>query len=80
MATILRLPEVQAKTGKGRSATYADIDRGVMVKPIKLGERAVGFPDYEVDAIIKARIAGASEMELRTLVDKLHAQRKEGLQ
>lgn len=75
MATILRLPMVQAKTGKGRSATYADIERGLMVKPVKLGERAVGIPDYEVDAIIAARIAGATEGELRALVNRLHAAR-----
>ena len=50
-----------------------------MVRPVKIGPSAAAWPAHEIEAIVQARIAGASETELRKLVDKLHAQRKEGL-
>lgn len=44
-------------------------------KPVPIGERAVGWPDSEVQAINAARIAGKSESEIRELVSRLHAKR-----
>lgn len=71
MATFWRLPTVQAETGKGRSTIYEDISKGLMVKPVKLGARAIGFPADEVRAINAARISGANEDDIRELVRKL---------
>jgi prophage regulatory protein len=51
-----------------------------MTRPVKLGARAAAWPSDEVEAIVQARIAGAKDADLRKLVDKLHAQRKGGLQ
>uniref|UniRef100_A0A2X0QVD7 Phage transcriptional regulator, AlpA n=1 Tax=Candidatus Nitrotoga fabula TaxID=2182327 RepID=A0A2X0QVD7_9PROT len=42
-----------------------------------IGARATGTPDYEVDALIAARIAGKSDEEIRALVIRLEAARKE---
>lgn len=75
MTAIWRLPTVQAEMGKKRSALYEDIRDGLMVKPVPLGKRAVGFPANEVRAINAARIAGAGEEDLRKLVTRLHAER-----
>jgi prophage regulatory protein len=47
-----------------------------MTTPVKLGGRAVGWPEYEVEAILMARIAGKSDDEIRTLVAKLEADRR----
>jgi prophage regulatory protein len=74
--SILRLHAVQSRYSKSRSSTYADIAAGLFVPPISLGARAVGWPSNEVDEIISARIAGATETEIRTLVAKLIAARK----
>ena len=76
MARILRLPAVIDKTGKSRSPIYADIQAGVFPTSIKLGARAAGWPEHEVDQINAARIAGANDETLRKLVAKLHEQRK----
>lgn len=42
---------------------------------MRLGQRSSGWPDYEVAAIIDARIAGKSEKEIRELVTRLIAAR-----
>lgn len=77
MERILRLPSVIERLGKSRSPLYADIQAGLFVRPIKLGLRAAGWPESEVDRVIQARIAGASDEHLRDLVKRLHAKRAE---
>ncbi|WP_371294460.1 helix-turn-helix transcriptional regulator [Haliea sp.] len=74
--TILRLPSVLRERGRSRSAHYLDIQLGLFTAPVPLGPRAVGWPDYEVDAINSARIAGCSDAEIRALVRQLLARRK----
>ena len=74
--TILRIPAVLERRGRSRSSHYADIKAGLFVKPVLIGLRATGTPDYEVDALIAARIAGKTDEEIRTLVIKLEADRK----
>lgn len=54
---ILRRPAVTHKTGLASSSLYAAIARGEFPKPIKLGERSVGWLSREVDAWIEARAA-----------------------
>ena len=46
----LRLPEVQNRTGKSRSAIYQGVNDGTFPKPIKLGLRAVGWIEAEIEA------------------------------
>lgn len=56
---ILRLPEVMKKTGLSRSTIYAYIDRGEFPKPIKIGLRAVGWHEHEINQWIEARAVSA---------------------
>jgi prophage regulatory protein len=79
MATIWRLPQVLAESGKKRSPLYADISQGLWPRPIKLGIRAVGWPADEVRTLNAARIAGKTDSEIRELVNKLEASRKAAL-
>jgi prophage regulatory protein len=74
--TILRIPAVLKRRGRSRSSHYADIKAGLFVKPVLIGLRATGTPDYEVDTLIAARIAGKTDEEIRALVIKLEADRK----
>lgn len=76
VSAILRLPAVLRKRGRSRSAHYLDIQQGLFTKPVSIGGRAVGWPDYETDAINAARIAGKTETEIRALVTQLEAARK----
>ena len=47
-----------------------------MTPPVNLGGRSVGWPEHEIAAINAALIAGKSEAEIKELVKKLTADRK----
>lgn len=75
---ILRLPTVKVEFGyRSNASIYNDIRDGLFTKPIKLSERSVGWPDYEVKAVVEAKIAGASKDQVRELVLRLHERRAE---
>ena len=56
MTKILRLPEVLAVTGLGRSTLYVKVRDGAFPKPVQLGLRSVGWPAAEVEEWVQARI------------------------
>ena len=75
---ILRMPAVKAETGhRSHASIYNAVRAGMFTKPVQIGERSVGWPSHEVQAINAARIAGKSQAELRELVSRLHAKRTE---
>ncbi len=55
-ANILRRPQVESRTGYRRSAIYALMAAGDFPKPIKLGPRAVGWLEAEINAWLASRI------------------------
>lgn len=72
------MPAVKGKCGhRSDASVYNDIRDGKFTAGVAIGQRAKGWPDYEVDAIISARIAGRSDAEIRALVKVLHAKRTE---
>jgi len=75
---ILRLPAVKGKMGhRADASVYNAIRDGLMTTGVAIGQRAKGWPDYEVDAINAARVAGKSDSDIRELVKALHAKRTE---
>lgn len=77
---ILRLPAVKAEMGhRSHASVYNAIRAGLFTNPVPIGQRAVGWPDDEVKAINAARIAGASDEQIRELVKALHAKRAQKL-
>ena len=74
--TFLRLREVLRRRGISRSTHYDDIDKGLYTKAVPLRTRAIGWPDYEVDALNAALIAGKSDDEIRALVQELTDKRQ----
>ena len=73
---IWRRKQVQGESGLSRSTLYLRIAQGLWTKPVRLGPRAVGWPASEVAALNAARIAGKSDDEIRALVAKLEASRR----
>ena len=67
----LRLPKVVQQTGRSRASLYSDINEGTFPPPIKYTQRCVAWPDYEVNAIVRARIAGKSDDEIRCMVAEM---------
>ena len=47
---IYRLPEVMNMTGLSRSSIYLRISTNEFPKPVKLGRRAVGWPEESIIA------------------------------
>lgn len=74
--TILRLPLVKAQTGTSRSTLYLRIQQGLFTRPVRLGQRSVGWPASEIEAINAARIAGLNDGQIRALVVRLESARK----
>lgn len=54
--SILRLPEVQDRTGLSRSTIYLRIKQGSFPQSIHLGDRAVGWIETEINEWIDERI------------------------
>lgn len=54
---ILRRPEVQSRTGLSRSTIYAMLAEGAFPAPVRLGARAVGWPESEIAAWLESRKA-----------------------
>lgn len=54
---ILRLPEVKCRVGLSRSSIYQAVSTGTFPKPIKLGVRAVGWMESDVETWIQSRKA-----------------------
>ena len=75
---ILRICGVTANTGyRSKTSVYNAVQAGLLTKPVSIGLRSVGWPDYEVEAVTAARVAGQPDEAIRALVNKLHAQRAE---
>ena len=75
MQKLLRTPDVRAHTGLSRSTIHNRIHDGTFTRPVSLGDRAVAWPADEIEALNAARIAGASNDDVRALVQRLYAAR-----
>ena len=56
---VLRLPTVKQRTGLGRSTIYSRIALGKFPRPIRLGERCVGWLENDIEAWLDERIEEA---------------------
>ena len=74
---ILRKPEALGLLPICKSTFQSQINEGLLCSPISLGSRSVGYLEHEIREVLKARIAGKTDDEIRTLVISLEAQRKD---
>ena len=56
---VLRLPRVQARTGLSRSSIYMRVANRSFPQPVRLGARAIGWIESEVDQWIREQIAAS---------------------
>lgn len=64
MYMILRLPQVQKKTGLAKSTIYKKIAEQEFPKPVPLGAKAVGWIEEDINNWIKCCIANAGNDNL----------------
>lgn len=56
----LRLPDVMKMTGLARSTIYAQIAAGSFPAPVRLGARAVGWPEQSIIEWLNSRPSAAA--------------------
>lgn len=59
MTVLLRLPEVQQRTGLSRTGVYEQIKKGTFPPRIKIGTRAIAFSEKAVESWINDKIEEA---------------------
>ncbi|TDK61213.1 helix-turn-helix transcriptional regulator [Sapientia aquatica] len=73
---LIRFPELLIRSGLSRSTIYLKIKNGFWTKPVPIGERAVGWPSGEIDALISAQVQEKSKQQIHDLVTTLTYKRK----
>lgn len=56
---ISRRPQVQVRTGLPKSSIYALMAKGTFPRPVKIGARAVGWLNSDIDAWIETQVAAS---------------------
>lgn len=72
---MLRPAEAFERYGKKETAVRDAIAAGLFPSFVQLGGRCVGLPEQELEQVIRARIAGLPDAEIRKLVERIHADR-----
>ena len=66
---ILKLRQVTDKAAISRSSLYAKVKQGKFPAPVKLGERASGWIEDEIDAWIEQRIQARQRGHTQSSLD-----------
>jgi prophage regulatory protein len=74
---ILRLRETCKVRGRAPSTHWSDIADGLCTRGVHTGPRSVGWPESEIAAINRARVAGWTEDEIKQIVVELDAARND---
>ena len=76
---MLRRGAVIARYGKPVSSLYRDIELGLFPRGVPIGKKSVAWPAHECDAVVRALVAGHSEHDIRALVKRLMAARRDAV-
>mgnify|MGYP000617656388 CR=1 FL=1 len=74
---LIKLSEVLQQVPYSKSLIYVHIKQKLFPSQISLGARAVAFVYSEIQEVLKARITGKTDDEIRKLVISLEADRRE---
>ena len=69
--------DLAARYGQSRVTPWRHTRAGVLPPPVKLSPGCTRWPAHEVEAIDRARLAGADDAAIRELVLKLVADRQQ---
>lgn len=72
----VRLADVARRLGVTRQSVFIQAKRGTYPPFLKVGERAVGVLESEMQEMLRARLRGDSLEEIKALVQRLVAARK----
>ncbi len=61
-----------------KSTFHNYINEGLLPPPVSLGDRAVAWPEHEINSVCRALIKGLPKKDIKALVSSLIVQRNEG--
>lgn len=64
--SILRLPTVRSRVGYSRSSIYSRVADGSFPKPVRLGARAIGWLESDIDEWIASRVEESRKPMIKT--------------
>lgn len=70
-----KLSHVTEELGISTSTAYRYIEKGLLPEPVKLGERAIGWPKSEFEEFKSQISTGLTTGEILSLVAGIHAAR-----
>ena len=66
---LIRLSEIKNKFGyRSDASVFACIKDGILPPGVLISAKSRAWPDYEIDEIITARIAGKSDHDIKQIV------------
>lgn len=68
---LLRRRSVQATTGLSKTEIYDRMNEGSFPRALKIGPRAVAWPEHEVAAVVRGHMRGLDTDAIRLLVADL---------
>lgn len=69
--------QVAAHRGQSRPQPWRHVRAGLLPPPVRLSAGCTRWPGYEIEAIDRARLAGADDDAVRALVRQLVAARSD---
>jgi len=69
--------ELAARCGQSRVQPWRQARAGLLPPPVKLSPGCTRWPTHEIEAIDRARLAGADDEAVRDLVTRLVEQRSQ---
>ncbi len=76
LAPLLRKPTIKNLFGwKSNTSVDNALRAGLLPKPVKISERCWGLPSDEVDVVLKAKVAGQTDEQIKSLVKRLEVAR-----
>ena len=73
---LVRIKTALKLTGDSCTTFHEKIRDELYPKPVKLGKRSSAWPLAELETVVKARIAGKTEGQIRAIVRQIHYDRK----
>lgn len=72
----LRVGSVCGMIDEPQQSFLYKVRKGLFTKQVKLGARSAAWPAHEIESVLRARMAGKTDDQIRQLVKALEEQRK----
>lgn len=71
--------DIAERRGQSRPHIWRLVKQGDLPKPVKLSPGCTRWPAHEIEAIDRARLAGANDADIRQLIADMDAARRQAV-